>query len=84
MATNGGLSAAGSGWLNADQASAYLGLPSRGSLYERVRRGQIRAHKWGRSLRFRVADLDAAVLGRTPLAAEVNSAFRRPSAKEGA
>lgn len=72
------------GWLNADQAAAYLGLPTRNALYERVRRGSVRAHRWGRSLRFRPEDLDDAVMGRTPLADAVASALTPVCRKKGA
>lgn len=56
------------GWLNPDEATSYLGLPSRRALYERCRRGQLPAHRWGRSLRFLAEELDAAVRGDAPSA----------------
>ncbi|HOX46038.1 MAG TPA: helix-turn-helix domain-containing protein [Myxococcota bacterium] len=51
-----------SAWNTAEQASVYLGLPSRKALYQAVRRGLVPAHRIGRRLRFRVAELDR-VLG---------------------
>jgi excisionase family DNA binding protein len=47
-------------WLTPADAVAYLGLPSIRALYQRVRRGQVRAHKFGRHLRFLVEELDEA------------------------
>ena len=52
-------------WLTTSGAAAYLGL-SRKALYQSVRRGQIKAHRLGRRLRFRQADLDAALTAPTP------------------
>jgi excisionase family DNA binding protein len=46
-------------WLTADEATAYLGFPSRKALYAAVERGQVPAHKLGRRLRSRRAELDA-------------------------
>jgi excisionase family DNA binding protein len=46
-------------WLTADEAAAHLGFPSRKALYAAVERGQVPAHKLGRRLRFRRAELDA-------------------------
>ena len=46
-------------WLTADEATAYLGFPSRKALYAAVERGQVPAHKLGRRLRFSRAELDA-------------------------
>jgi excisionase family DNA binding protein len=46
-------------WLNADEATAYLGFPTRKALYAAVERGQVPAHKLGRRLRFSRAELDA-------------------------
>ncbi len=46
-------------WLTADEATAYLGLPTRKALYAAVERGQIPAHRLGRRrLRFRLDELD--------------------------
>ncbi len=46
-------------WLTADEATAYLGLPTRKALYAAVARGQIPAHRLGRRrLRFRLDELD--------------------------
>jgi excisionase family DNA binding protein len=50
-------------WLTADEATAYLGFPSRKALYAAVERGQVPGHKLGRRLRFSRAELDA-LLGR--------------------
>lgn len=47
-------------WLTPADAAAHLGLPSVRALYQRVRRGQVRAHKFGRLLRFLVEELDEA------------------------
>jgi excisionase family DNA binding protein len=46
-------------WLTADEATAYLGFPTRKALYAAVERGQVPAHKLGRRLRFRRNELDA-------------------------
>ncbi len=47
-------------WLNADEATAYLGLPTRKALYAAVERGQVPAHRLGRRrLRFSRDELDA-------------------------
>jgi excisionase family DNA binding protein len=48
-------------WLTVDQAVIYLGLRSRMALYQAVRRGQVRAHHFGRRLRFRRSELDEAL-----------------------
>jgi excisionase family DNA binding protein len=48
-------------WLTAPEAAAYLGLPSHRALYQAIRRGQVRAHRLGRRLRFRAAELDAVL-----------------------
>jgi excisionase family DNA binding protein len=70
-------------WLTADQAAEYLGLSSRKALYERVRRGQLPAHRFGRSLRFRAKELDAAIINRAqPIADTVDSLLRRSSAQK--
>jgi len=50
-------------WLTADEATAYLGFPTRKALYAAVERGQVPAHKLGRRLRFSRNELDA-LLGR--------------------
>ena len=39
-------------WLTADEATLYLGLPTRNALYAAVERGQVPAHRFGRRLRF--------------------------------
>jgi excisionase family DNA binding protein len=46
-------------WLTADEATAYLGFPTRKALYAAVERGQVPAHKLGRRLRFSRSELDA-------------------------
>jgi excisionase family DNA binding protein len=46
-------------WLTAEEATAYLGFPSRKALYAAVERGQVPGHKLGRRLRFSRAELDA-------------------------
>lgn len=48
-------------WLDADEAAEYLRLRSRRALYDHVRRGRVPAHRLGRLLRFRRAELDAAL-----------------------
>jgi excisionase family DNA binding protein len=45
-------------WLTADEATAYLGFPTRKALYAAVERGQVPAHRLGRRLRFSRAELD--------------------------
>lgn len=54
------------GWLTADEAAAYLGLPSRRALYMAIRRGQVPVHRLGRRMRFDARELDAALRGRGP------------------
>ena len=49
-------------WLTADQAAAYLGLPSRAALYGAIRRGQVQVHRLGRRMRFSVHELVAALM----------------------
>jgi len=49
-------------WLTAEEAVAYLGLPSRKALYQAVRRGQVPVHRLGqRRMRFSRAELDEAL-----------------------
>jgi excisionase family DNA binding protein len=51
-------------WLTAEEAVAYLGLPSRKALYQAVRRGQLPVHRLGkRRMRFSRAELDLTLLG---------------------
>jgi excisionase family DNA binding protein len=61
--TGNGCTAKGMGtaseWLTAEEAMAYLRLPSRDALYQAVSRGQLPVHRMGRRLRFRRAELDA-------------------------
>ena len=46
-------------WFGADEATSYLGLPSRKALYQAVRRGQVPVHRLGpRRMRFRRVELD--------------------------
>jgi excisionase family DNA binding protein len=54
------------GWLTADQAMAYLGLPSRRALYMAIRRGQVPVHRLGRRMRFDPRELDEALRGTGP------------------
>jgi excisionase family DNA binding protein len=50
----------GDSWMNADEATAYLGYRTRAALYQAVRRGTVPAHRLGaRGLRFRRSELDA-------------------------
>ncbi len=47
-------------WLTADEATAYLGLPTRKALYAAVARGQVPAHRLGRRrLRFKLDELES-------------------------
>jgi excisionase family DNA binding protein len=46
-------------WMTAAEAAEHLRLPSVAALYQRVARGQIKAHRLGRQMRFRRRDLDA-------------------------
>jgi excisionase family DNA binding protein len=45
-------------WMTPDQATQYLGMPSRKALYQAVRRGQVPGYRIGRRLRFKAAELD--------------------------
>jgi excisionase family DNA binding protein len=46
-------------WLTADEATTYLGLPTRKALYAAVARGQVPAHRLGRRrLRFKLDELE--------------------------
>jgi len=60
-------------WMTADEAAEYLGLSSRKAVYERVLRGQLPAHRFGRNLRFHREELDEAVKGDTPIARALRS-----------
>jgi excisionase family DNA binding protein len=53
---------AGEHWLTADEATAYLGLPSRKALYAAVERRQVPCSRLGRRLRFRKEALDRLLL----------------------
>ena len=48
-------------WLTADEAAERLRLPTVRALYQRVARGQLKAYRLGRSLRFRRREVDSAV-----------------------
>ncbi len=54
------------GWLTADEAAGYLGLPSRRALYMAIRRGQVPVHRLGRRMRFDARELDEALRGSGP------------------
>jgi len=54
------------GWLTANEAASYLGLPSRRALYMAIRRGQVPVHRLGRRMRFSAHELDEALRGRGP------------------
>lgn len=61
---DGSGSAAGGLWLTADEATTYLGLPTRKALYAAVARGQVPARRFGRRrLRFNRVELDALLGG---------------------
>jgi excisionase family DNA binding protein len=47
-------------WLSPAEAAAYLRLSVK-ALHHAVARREVRAHRLGRRLRFRIADLDAAL-----------------------
>jgi excisionase family DNA binding protein len=49
-------------WMTAAEAADYLRLPSVNALYQRVARGQVKALRLGRQMRFRRRDLDALML----------------------
>lgn len=49
-------------WLTADEATVYLGFPSRKALYAAVERGQVPCVRLGRRLRFRTEVLDRVLL----------------------
>ena len=53
------LPAANGEWFTAAEAAAYLRLPSVDALYQRVARGQMKAYRLGRRMRFRRPELDA-------------------------
>lgn len=48
-------------WLTPQEAVALLRLPSVRALYQRIRRGGVKAYKFGRTLRFRASELNGAV-----------------------
>ncbi|MBS1982750.1 MAG: helix-turn-helix domain-containing protein [Bdellovibrionales bacterium] len=48
-------------WLTAKEAADYLGLASVGVLRNWVSQGRVRFYKLGRSLRFRISDLDLLI-----------------------
>jgi excisionase family DNA binding protein len=49
----------GTEWLDADEATTYLRLPTRKALYAAVARGTIPAHRLGRRVRFLRPELDS-------------------------
>ncbi len=52
-------------WLSADEAAAYLRLPSRKALYAAVARGTVPVHRLGRRrVRFHRGELDALLAPR--------------------
>lgn len=53
-------------WLDADEATVYLRLPSRKALYAAVARGTIPAHRLGRRVRFHRPELDALLIRPRP------------------
>ena len=53
-------------WLNADEASNYLGISS-SNLYSLAQQGRIPGHKLGKMWRFNKADLDAWVRANKPI-----------------
>lgn len=53
-------------WLTADEATLYLGLPSRKALYAAVERRQVPCSRLGRRLRFRKEALDRLLLRTQP------------------
>jgi excisionase family DNA binding protein len=61
--TRAGRTTSESVWLTPEQAVRYLGLPSTKALYQAVRRGTLPAHRMGRCLRLRRAELDEALGG---------------------
>ena len=51
----------GEGWMTAEAAARYLGMPSRKALYQALRRGQVRGHRLGRRIRFLKTELDQSL-----------------------
>jgi excisionase family DNA binding protein len=49
-------------WMTAAEAADYLRLPTTNALYQRVARGQVKALRLGRQMRFQRRDLDALML----------------------
>jgi excisionase family DNA binding protein len=49
-------------WLDSQQAAAYMGFRSMKAFSHAVWRHQIPAHRFGRRLRFRASELDAAII----------------------
>jgi excisionase family DNA binding protein len=56
-----GRAPAGNGWLNSDQAAAYLGCP-RSRIHDLVQLGKLVPRRDGRRLLFRPAELDAYLM----------------------
>ncbi len=50
-------------WLTADEAAAYLRLPSRKALYAAAARGGVPVHRLGRRVRFSRPELDRLLRG---------------------
>jgi excisionase family DNA binding protein len=73
-------------WLNASQAAAFLGLPTRKALYQAVRRGEVPVHRFGaKRMRFKKSELESLLAKgkrERPTDALVSLA-RRPSAAKG-
>ena len=53
-------------WMTAAEAADYLRLPSVNALYQRVARGQVKAQRLGRQMRFRRRDLDSLMRAAWP------------------
>jgi excisionase family DNA binding protein len=52
-------------WLTADEATVYLGLPSREALYQLARKGVVPSYRLGeRRIRFKRTELDSHIEGK--------------------
>jgi excisionase family DNA binding protein len=70
-------------WLTADEAASFLRI-SRRALYQRVRCGQVKAHRFGRNLRFNYSELETAIVGAdNPLSIQLGSLSRRLATGKG-
>ena len=67
-------------WLTLAAAAAYLACNER-TLRRRVKSGDIVAHRFGRQLRFRSADLDQALIASTAATANALDSFITTSIK---